>query len=1111
MATSTRGDLLVTVGEITGVHVHDFDAGSTPLTMELNFGDMPFERVTIRSDGAWFAASDRDHVVHLGSPFLEGTQATWLGHEHPVVGLAFAANGQQVVSADSSGVLKFWQTKPTAPVALDPNPSDLVFIAPIDNGASAVGLSRDGRWRVWNCSAAGPPRDAGVTSGVLHRSAVHDGTKTAAAILDGNRINLVDLSEGNESGAYNTSSSSFLDLSFSTDGNKVVTVSDDGCVRIWKRPLPVSPLPDHSSAITRIVTSDDGQWIWISDATGGRTLRSVSDNQSRPTFSPPSEATCDAWHQAASFAVVGTANGTIHWWNPAAPDQQGSFQAHASRVTAVAFHPSSNSLISCSEDGTISRWSLPLPNAESPETPPPAAAWTHNFEPGRVGIQVVVAQATGDWAVLTRGANQVDRWKADFTPHESLGGAAAPLEKVEISKDGKHLVATTTAGHVAVWTDGATASPAERPRPPSSTHWSLSPDGVQIAWNVGNDLLLTSTISGNERCSLPGTAPSLPCWLGSTGRLVRASGNALHAIEPPCEAVWNTERSTRSLIALADGSRVAVGTDDGEVLRVAIADGSLETWIPGNGTSADWLTMSKNGQSLVTASSAGVIRTSRISDGSLLWQSNSDPVVAQPCSSSNSQFLFVDTGALIRVFSLVDGSWLESLQPQAESRGVMPTNDARNCVSATATGPTLLTVSIERSLANVHMTDEAEAVAPTTHPLIVAFTAMNNAAQAAIATDDGLVRLVDLNSGNTNRVFHHPDPESAVPTIPFNDRDETANATDHPAGGVTALAVREDNQQLAAADASGMTTIWNLGGGEAVLQIPSPGPVVALAFSPDNQRLAILQADGLLRVVGPPPPPGSQADRIEHQTTLTSAAATSLHWSRDGQSLWCAGEAGVAEWAYSPPTPVRQFNHGGPALDVAISRDGNTVVSCSNDQTVRVWNVATGQQRAQLQGHQGAVLGLDLSEDATRAISCGSDGTLRLWDIVGGRPLKQLFRSDVTMFDIAFDPSAQRVVGAGADRQLHVIAVDSGVEVLSIEGHSDFIHSVTYSPDGRRIASYGYAGELRLWDAASGSLLWETRVGNAGNQIAYSSDGLRLVVAGGDRKARVVTVPNHAR
>ena len=115
------------------------------------------------------------------------------------------------------------------------------------------------------------------------------------------------------------------------------------------------------------------------------------------------------------------------------------------------------------------------------------------------------------------------------------------------------------------------------------------------------------------------------------------------------------------------------------------------------------------------------------------------------------------------------------------------------------------------------------------------------------------------------------------------------------------------------------------------------------------------------------------------------------------------------------------------------------------------------------------------------------------------------------MFDIAFDPSAQRVVGAGADRQLHVIAVDSGVEVLSIEGHSDFIHSVTYSPDGRRIASYGYAGELRLWDAASGSLLWETRVGNAGNQIAYSSDGLRLVVAGGDRKARVVTVPNHAR
>jgi WD40 repeat protein len=1112
MASSSRGDFLVSVGEIAGVHVHDFDAGSTPLTTKLNFGDVAFEQVTLRSDGAWFAAADRDHAVHLGSPFLDSGQAMWLGHEHPVLGLGFAANGQQVVSADSSGVVRFWRATPAAALSLDPATYDLVFIAAIDNGASAAGLSRDGRWRVWNCATASPPRDAGVAAGVLHRAAVHDGTKTAAAILDGNRINLTDLADGNDKGAFNTTGSSFLDLSFSGDGNKVVTVSDDGCVRIWKQPLPVTPLPDHSAAVSRMVTSDDGQWIWISDASGGRTLRSVSDNQSRPTFSPPSEATCDALHPAVSLAVIGAANGWINWWNPAAPEQHGSFQAHSSRVTAACFHASSNSLISCGEDGTISRWSLPLPNSESPDTPPPSAVWTHAFEPSRVGIQVAVAQATGEWAVLTREATTVDRWSADFTPNGRWEGASAPIEKFEISKDGKHLISTTTAGGVVVWADGATAFPAERPRPPSSSHWSLSPDGLQIAWTVGNNLLLSSTTSGGERCSLPGTAPSAACWLGSTGRLVRSSGNTLHTIDPPCEAVWNTEHPALSVMPLADGSRVAVGTDDGAVVRVVLTDGNLETWIPGNGERADWLTMSRDGQSFVTTSSTGAIRASRIGDGSLLWQTRSAPVVAQPCSSSNSQFLFVDTGNQIQVFSLVDGTWLQSLQPLTESRGVMATNDARVCVSAGANGPAAMAVSIERSLQCVLPTRQPVAAAESSPaPLIVAFTTLNNASQAAVATADGHVQLVDLNSGNTIRVLEQPEGGTDVPTIPINGQDAAKSAIELHANHITAMAVREDNQQLAVADASGMTTIWNLGDGAAVLQIASAGPVVALAFSPDNQRMAMLQADGLLRIFGPPPPPANQADRIEHQATRTFAAATSLLWNRDGQSVWCAGEEGVAEWAYSPPTPLRQFNHGGPALDVAVSHDGNTVVSCSTDQTVRIWDVTTGQQRAQLQGHQGAVLGLDLSADATRAISCGSDGTLRLWDVIGGRSLKQLFRSDVTMFDIAFDPSAQRVVGAGSDRRLHVIAVDSGAEVLSMEGHSDFIHSVTYSPDGRRIASYGYAGELRLWDAAGGTLLWETRVGNAGNQIAYSSDGLRLVVAGGDRKARVVMVPDHAK
>src|SRR5262249_61988133 len=86
--------------------------------------------------------------------------------------------------------------------------------------------------------------------------------------------------------------------------------------------------------------------------------------------------------------------------------------------------------------------------------------------------------------------------------------------------------------------------------------------------------------------------------------------------------------------------------------------------------------------------------------------------------------------------------------------------------------------------------------------------------------------------------------------------------------------------------------------------------------------------------------------------------------------LWDSGTA-------QEPTPPRG-SHGGVG-SVCFSPDGKTLVTGSEDNTVRLWDVVTWQERAVLRGHAGKVTSLWFSPDGNTLATGSEDGTVRLW------------------------------------------------------------------------------------------------------------------------------------
>jgi WD domain, G-beta repeat len=77
---------------------------------------------------------------------------------------------------------------------------------------------------------------------------------------------------------------------------------------------------------------------------------------------------------------------------------------------------------------------------------------------------------------------------------------------------------------------------------------------------------------------------------------------------------------------------------------------------------------------------------------------------------------------------------------------------------------------------------------------------------------------------------------------------------------------------------------------------------------------------------------------------------------------------------------IRTFaGHTEAVKSVAFSPDGITALSGSDDNTLKLWNVATGQETRTFAGHTEAVMSVAFSPDGITALSGSDDNTLKLW------------------------------------------------------------------------------------------------------------------------------------
>jgi WD40 repeat protein len=112
--------------------------------------------------------------------------------------------------------------------------------------------------------------------------------------------------------------------------------------------------------------------------------------------------------------------------------------------------------------------------------------------------------------------------------------------------------------------------------------------------------------------------------------------------------------------------------------------------------------------------------------------------------------------------------------------------------------------------------------------------------------------------------------------------------------------------------------------------------------------------------------------------------------------------------------------HSAKVSGVAITPDGRRAISASDDKTLRVWDLESGQDIRTLEGHTGSVNGVAITPDGRRAVSASLDWTLRVWDIEAGKELT-VFTGDAGMLSCAFSPDCQTVASGDESGRMHFL------------------------------------------------------------------------------------------
>ena len=213
---------------------------------------------------------------------------------------------------------------------------------------------------------------------------------------------------------------------------------------------------------------------------------------------------------------------------------------------------------------------------------------------------------------------------------------------------------------------------------------------------------------------------------------------------------------------------------------------------------------------------------------------------------------------------------------------------------------------------------------------------------------------------------------------------------------------------------------------------------------------------------------------------------------------WINKPTGASSCKMTIPT------HGDPALTVAVSPDGRSLVTGHKSSIIRIYDIETGKEMKSLVGHSSSVNCLCfVTQD--RLCSASHDNTLSLWNVTEGFRLSILKGHTRSVRFCSASPNGKNLVSVSWDKTIRVWRGTDGSFVSVLKGgRSTSINCLSFHPEGQLIVVGCWDSSLKIWDTFNKKKL-KTLKGHTSSVQAclYLKSGQHIVSASLDGDVRI--------
>ena len=752
------------------------------------------------------------------------------------------------------------------------------------------------------------------------------------------------------------------------------------------------------------------------------------------------------------IAATGSFDRSIKLWNAQSGTEIRTLagkNAHKNQILALDFAPDGRTLASGGSDNQVKLWAVPAaePVASFP-LPDPARAVAISPD----GKTVAVGTADGQILLLP----------PEGMPTTKLNGSAPGVNALAFSPNGQWLISLGDDRIVRYW----------EPKQAEPLRASV---GVSLANLSGLG------VTGNGGVITMSTAGELKYWLGQPPNL---PGKAIPAFPAAITAIAQSSDGNTIITGLADQQVQVSRWNDGQVARkfeklpaavtcVAVAgngdafaaglangqlliwnnDGKLRATVPAHDgpiTTVEFVTATQ----LASASMDGTLKVWSIPTAG--FKPTDPPVKPQreyttPPKSltaihpGSGRFVTVDDSQTVKLGDPDPAKPARPLGTLSAPRPAVAFSRDGNAVAAAA-GKQVKIWTIN---------DGKETPLPELPSVVASVNFSPDRSKLLAGLDDGTAWVIDLgtslplqflpSAGKVSAVLFHPNQPIVLTVgtdhlIARHPLLVQRQVLDPDLIGV-AFTLNSNGSQAFTAGKSGEVTAWNTGNGNKEKTYPVSGPVTAIAVSKNNQLVAV-------------------AHGAEAKITVFQANSAQV---------------------------VGEFLSGGAVSELLFHPTQPAVLGRRGDQRLIAWNLLFEANQPvppefgrafQEFPHPGPVTGMAMTTDGERLVTVAADRQIRVWAFAPDQPLKSLNHPNL-VDAVAFDPSGNQVATGCHDGQLRIWDVVKGQQVKAITAHTQPqpspIYTVAWTPDGKQLITGSYDRSIKIWDVGSGNLVREMK------------------------------------